>query len=292
VSANGELALSALLSVLSIGIVVWVGFEQREGPARCAEGLVREGARCCGQGQTFVGGQCTGRARACAAGQQLDESGACTRKNQRVRLRGEFVPLPGADWEGDAGVAAKSAVRTFDIDSVEVTVLRYRECVGAGRCSPIAPVSNDAAGLPLRQVSVAQAQRFCEWAGGRLPTGGEWLLAAAGKDGRRFPWGSTGLVCRRAAFGLGEGPCAKGGTSPDAPGSRPDGATPEGVYDLAGNVAEWTRDGNGTVRARGGSYLSTSAAELKSWAAAERSTPAPDIGFRCVYPADVAPATR
>ena len=140
----------------------------------------------------------------------------------------------------------------------------------------------------MRSVSVAQAESFCAWAGGRLPSSGEWLLAAAGKEGRRFPWGNTGLVCRRAVFGLGDGPCAGDGTAPDPPGSRPDGATPEGVFDLAGNVAEWTRDPDGRVRAHGGSYLTSSAAELKSWAAAEGSEPAPDVGFRCVYPADAA----
>ena len=67
-------------------------------------------------------------------------------------------------------------------------------------------------------------------------------------------------------------------------GSRPDGASPEGVQDLAGNVAEWTREADGSFTARGGSFRSTSAAELKSWAALSDHQKALHIGFRCAYP--------
>jgi formylglycine-generating enzyme required for sulfatase activity len=58
--------------------------------------------------------------------------------------------------------------------------------------------------------------------------------------------------------------------------------TPDGVLDLAGNVAEWTREPQRYV-ARGGSYRSHSASELKTYAA-EVSGVRPDIGFRCAYP--------
>lgn len=276
-------AAAVLLSALSVGGVSWLALELREGPARCPDGLVRDGARCCGQGQTLIGGLCRGRAGRCAEGQRVDESGGCTRDGVRVRLQGEVVPLGGAEWEGSASSARKSRVRAFDIDSVEVTKARYDACVAEGRCTATSANASDAPGLPQRSVTAEQAQRYCEWAGGRLPTGGEWLLAAAGKEGRRYPWGSTGLVCRRAVFGLGDGPCADHGQAPDPPGSRPDGATPQGVFDLAGNVAEWTQEGDGRFSARGGSYLSRGAAELKSWAAQERTGAAPDVGFRCVY---------
>jgi formylglycine-generating enzyme required for sulfatase activity len=100
---------------------------------------------------------------------------------------------------------------------------------------------------------------------------------------RRFPWGATGLVCRRAAFGLVAGPCAESATMPELAGARPDGATPEGIADLAGNVAEWTRERDGSVRARGGSFRANNAAELKGWSAVGRSGASDDIGFRCVF---------
>jgi formylglycine-generating enzyme required for sulfatase activity len=170
---------------------------------------------------------------------------------------------------------------SFDFDVTEVSVERYQECVRAKACAPVRPQKEPS--LPVRWVTPKQATDFCAFAGGHLPTGAEWVLAAAGDEGRRFPWGSTGLVCRRAAFGLVDGPCAAQGSGPDAAGSRPDGASPEGLLDLAGNVAEWTLEPDGTFRARGGSYAATGAAELKSWASREIAGASPEVGFRCAY---------
>ncbi len=279
---SGALAGAALLSALSIAGVAALALNLREGPARCPDGLERMGARCCGQGQLNIGERCSGKAKACAEGQSISESGSCTRKSERVHIQGQVVSVGGGDWEGNRAPSAKTRVRGFEIDNVEVSGARYAECVAAKSCSALSSADDPA--LPVRNVSAAQAQAFCAWASGRLPSGSEWLLAAAGKEGRRFPWGSTGLVCRRAAFGIADGPCASGALSPEAPGSRPDGATPDGVLDLSGNIAEWTLDADGSVRARGGSYQSRGAAELKTWAAEERQAAAPHIGFRCVYP--------
>jgi formylglycine-generating enzyme required for sulfatase activity len=127
-----------------------------------------------------------------------------------------------------------------------------------------------------------EAERFCRFENGRLPWGDEWLFAALGKDLRRFPWGATGLVCRRAAFGLESGPCSRGGGR-ELAGARADGATPEGVLDLSGNVAEWTAERDGTWLARGGSFRSLSALELKSWATEAAPPRARWVGFRCAY---------
>jgi formylglycine-generating enzyme required for sulfatase activity len=56
------------------------------------------------------------------------------------------------------------------------------------------------------------------------------------------------------------------------------------VLDLAGNVAEWTREPDGSFVARGGSYRSELAGDLKTWAVEARQARAPHVGFRCVYP--------
>lgn len=107
-----------------------------------------------------------------------------------------------------------------------------------------------------------------------------------GSESTRYPWGQTGLVCRRATFGLEHGPCSSEATGPDLAGSRPDGATPTGILDLAGNVAEWTNEPNGGTLARGGSFRSRLAADLKTWAA-RPDPPGPDVGFRCAYPVPI-----
>jgi formylglycine-generating enzyme required for sulfatase activity len=162
-----------------------------------------------------------------------------------------------------------------------VTIARWEHCRVAKRCGALR-IPGDL-GEPVRGVTPDEADTFCSYAGGRLPTGAEWILAASGAEARRFPWGATGLVCRRAAFGLVTGPCAEQGVSPELAGSRPDGSTPDGVADLAGNVAEWTRERDGSVRARGGSFRTRTAAELKGWSAVGRSGAADDIGFRCAF---------
>lgn len=92
---------------------------------------------------------------------------------------------------------------------------------------------------PVVDINWHEATAFCAWLGGvtghayRLPSEAEWERAARGIDGRSFPWGETfdpALANTREA-GL-------GGTTPV--GSYPASASPDGVYDMAGNVWEWT----------------------------------------------------
>lgn len=212
------------------------------------------------------------------------EHPGCVADNRHVRYAASRFTLAPDDWQAEGVVKARVIrVAAFAIDSTEVTVERWEACVSAGTC-PAAGSTEP--GRPVTGVSPADAARFCRFEGGRLPTSDEWLFAAAGHDARRFPWGPTGLVCRRDAFGLESGPCARGARGPDLAGARPDGATPEGVLDLSGNVAEWSTEPDGSVVARGGSYRSRGAAELTTWAAEPAHGAAPDVGFRCVYAAE------
>ncbi len=116
--------------------------------------------------------------------------------------------------------------------------------------------------------------------------------ASASNPVRRYPWGDTGAVCRRAAWGLAQGPCAQGADGPDTVGAHPDGDSPLGLHDLAGNVAEWVlATPNDAARlevalAKGGSWATSMASELRICARLELPLEAADprVGFRCVYP--------
>jgi len=190
------------------------------------------------------------------------------------------------DWESEHVAPMSGQVASFWIDSAEVTRSRWRECEVAGKC----PSLSDAAegrtsepGQPVTYVSAKDAATFCAWVGGRLPRNDEWLRVTTGEQSRRFPWGHTGLVCRRASFGLVRGPCAESGTGPDWTASRPDGKSELGLYDLVGNVSEIVKTIEGGLEVRGGWFGSDHAAELKSWSVVPYRSPEAHIGFRCAY---------
>lgn len=132
---------------------------------------------------------------------------------------------------------------------------------------------------PVVLVTRADASAFCEWAGGRLPTGAEWEAAARGDDGRPWPWGHT--------FEADRCNCAEAGWGWTVPvRAHPDGASPCGAEQLCGNVWEWVGDtrADGWGVLRGGCYLDTqhglhAARELP--ADPERATAT--TGFRIVY---------
>jgi iron(II)-dependent oxidoreductase len=86
---------------------------------------------------------------------------------------------------------------------------------------------------PVNEVTWHGARAYCAWRGARLPTEVEWEAAARGREGRRYPWGMELPTTERAVF-------ARRSNETEPVGSRPAGATSEGIHDLAGNVAEWT----------------------------------------------------
>jgi iron(II)-dependent oxidoreductase len=95
-----------------------------------------------------------------------------------------------------------------------------------------APTTADA-NRPVPETTWRGARAFCAWRGARLPSEVEWEATARGKSGRTYPWGEQQPSAERAVF-------ARRSGETDPVGSHPMGATPEGVFDLAGNVAEWT----------------------------------------------------
>ncbi len=108
-------------------------------------------------------------------------------------------------------------------------------------------VSAEGERLPISGITWFEAYAFCIWDGGFLPSETEWNYAAAGgSDQREYPWsppfppGSPDVICPWDNF---QG-CADGGTALDAVGSLLMGNGKWGHADLAGNLQEWTLDGD------------------------------------------------
>lgn len=273
---------------LSLGaLLFWgtllLGQKARQDPARCPAPFLSQGARCCAPGQSLKEGFCQGLPETCGPQMERVEGppAGCVLIPQKIILPGGSVTLGPTDWDSPQPLTRKTwAVRRFAIDQSEVTYHRYQECLRAGICQfdPRSPEP----GLPVSGISREDAETFCAFAGGQLPTPAQWVYAAASPRAHRFPWGAHGLVCRRASYGLAEGPCAQGGRSPELAGMRPLGESPTKIFDLAGNVAEWSYSPQTGALLHGGSFRSQLAAELKTWST-QAGRAADDVGFRCAY---------
>lgn len=87
---------------------------------------------------------------------------------------------------------------------------------------------------PVRGCSYFGALDYCEWAGLSLPHELEWEKGARGLDGREFPWGNewNPTRCRSNIRQFKKGTCSVW--------DYPAGTSPFGIYQMSGNVAEWT----------------------------------------------------
>lgn len=142
-------------------------------------------------------------------------------------------------------------VDAFWMDKFEVSNAQFARCVKAGACQTPYYLRSatreeyypnpDFADYPRVAVSWFEAEAYCNWVGGRLPTEAEWVRAARGEDKRVYPWGDQPPTCELAnSLEVKTGLMCVGDTA--RVGSYPLGASPFGVMDLAGNVWEWTAD--------------------------------------------------
>lgn len=152
----------------------------------------------------------------------------------------------GDEYESPAHTVT---VEPFYIDRHEVTCEQYARFIAATGYPPPSAWPNgryppDAARRPVTGINWLEANAYSQWAGRRLPTEEEWEFAARGHEGRLYPWGnewrpeSVNAASTTRRF--------------DEVGSRPGNASPFGVYDMVGNVWEWT---SSTIRPYPGGRL-------------------------------------
>jgi formylglycine-generating enzyme required for sulfatase activity len=190
------------------------------------------------------------------------------------------------------------------IDQTEVTNKQYATCEASGACTPPSDSSSETNtsyygsskfdDYPVIYVDWNQAQAYCEWAGRRLPTEAEWEKAARGVDGKTYPWGENEPTANLLNLDMNVGDTT-------FVGNYPQGVSPYGAQDMAGNVWEWVNDwydktyykkspvsnpagaSSGEIRVlRGGSWAD-GGTDVRSSARLEYS---PDVtsfifGFRC-----------
>jgi formylglycine-generating enzyme required for sulfatase activity len=247
------------------------------GPFRCDKDLR------CPEGQSCVDGVCTAHGFVHLAAARF--------------TRGCDL---GPDCPVDAQPARTISLGAFLLQDHEVTQREYNDCASDGRCGlPLAQLyhPDTEPDLPVRGVSRDNAEAYCQFLGGRLPTEAEWERAAREHAGP-YPWGTLEPSCQLANYVGCSGTVALQSTA---------GSTPSGLHDLAGNVREWvsdryapdyyatsTADTNPTgpdsgedAVVRGGGFESPSAA-LRVWARDQvpRTAAPEDVGVRCARAAD------
>ncbi len=245
---------------------------------------------------------------------------------------GDRVQVPaGTTVQGQAGLVdappRDATLSAFDIDRTEVSIADFEAFTTAGGYTTPALWSDagrawladhpQGAGAeqrragrdpthPVVAVTWFEADAFCRWRGGALPTEAQWERAACGDGERRFPWGEDEEEVEVAWYSGGKfGHITTIRTEP-VDQEHPSASGPFGLLHMSGNVWEWTaedyrRDSWAEGQAatdptntgsspwkslRGGSYMN-----LPSYSTCAHREPArPDrvaftTGFRCVYPA-------
>ena len=205
-----------------------------------------------------------------------------------------MILIPEGEFLSGASLA-RVTLPSYYIDRLEVTNELYGKfCAETHKEIPVG-FAEAPKNFPVVNITIDEARQFARWAGKRLPTRLEWEKAARGTDARRYPWGNSPADRKRAQY------AARFNDTAPVDGF-PDGASPYGVQDLAGNAWEWVSsayrpypydagDGRenpaaGPVRATRGGGHDSPAEEITTTQRGHNLSRNPaaghhNIGFRC-----------
>jgi formylglycine-generating enzyme required for sulfatase activity len=232
-----------------------------------------------------------------SSGGSVSSNGTPQNQAQAPASPKDMVLVPAGDYImgwNESGAPVKANVPVFFMDAYEVTNQQYADFVRVtGHKPPADPrglkyniwkngtYPTELADHPVVNVSYQDAEEYAKWVEKRLPTKEEWERANRGNEGFMYPWGND--YNPNSANGNGNQQ-NKGTTTPV--GSFPYDRSPFGVFDMAGNVREWTAtpyssDSQRWKMVKGGSF-EDGAEGLSSYAQFKGTMPAPNLGFRCV----------
>ena len=281
---------------------------QREGSARACEEAQEKGVESAGCNVPLriallpIPVPCDSDAGPCGSAPDALEDGSApvaanSAEGGADTAPGGMVHVPGGTFTMGARTRAdvknNPALRTvtvaaFDLDANEVTASDYAACVSTGLCTPgsmVQPTCNygraDRSNHPMNCVDWSEASVYCHAQSKRLPTEEEWEYASrGGAEERTYPWGIAEPAQQLCWSGI----TKRDGTCP----VRSFAAGAYGLYDMSGNVSEWTAspsspDRRDTRVYRGGGWSDARALDFRG---AYRDAHAPsnkdsDLGFRC-----------
>lgn len=200
-------------------------------------------------------------------------------------VKAATFPMGSVEGEEDEPVI-KVQLATYYIDKYEVCNRDYAEfCKACGHARPphwpAEGLAADKDNYPVVNVSFYDASLYAQWAGKRLPSEAEWEYAMKGENATEYPWGKE--------YRDGYANVAKAQLQKVTAFER--GKTSLGIFNMAGNVWEWTASNYGDSDRdkviKGGSFLSQPNQARASYrdgflTYARRH----DIGFRCAVSAD------